>query len=155
MKILELKHIVPYIPYGLEVQYIGEMSDDGERVDSDYIEIGEISKLGSVEFRYVNPIYWMDFERGYFGVNSNVFKPLLKPIDHIDSKEFDNLGLSELEGLGVDYIGGGIVYMKNKYGLDLDGETYFFGTDKHLPTIPWDIMQVLLKNHYDVFRLIE
>ena len=139
--ILKPEYILPYLPYELRVMM------EGKACNVAWMSTKNIAVIRPHTLGDIKKIKW-----GYAHLN---VKPLLKPLDHIDKEEFDNRGLSELEELGVDYIGGGIVYMVNKHGLDLDGEAHFFGTDKHLPTIPWDIIQVFLKNHYDVFGLIE
>lgn len=138
MKQLELKHIAPYFPYGLEVQYIGDMTDDNKRVDGDYIKIGEIAKIGSVDFRYSNPVYWMDFERGLFGVNSNVFKPILRPLSDLTK---------EIEYNGEKFI------PCEQFSYDMECMLRLGDVDTGCQ--PYSLIQKLIEWNFDIFGLID
>lgn len=138
---LELKHLAPYLPYGLKVQFIGLLNDDCKLVDSDYIKIGEVAELGAVEFRYTDPIYWMDFKRGYFGINSINFKPILRPLSDL-TKEIDVNGEKFIP---IDYFVGD--------DSDLVYSACLIHND--FSYLPYNLVEKLFEWHFDVFGLIE
>lgn len=158
MEKLEFKKITPYLPYGLSVQFAGELDDNNIRIDTNYIKIGEVTKLGSVEFRYTNPIYWMDFKRGYFGVNSVNIKPILRPLSDL-TKEI-NYGLStyvftdlfeigDCDGCVFEFEHGNIKTIKALENISK------YNSYKDINYLPNAVVNMMYEHHFDVFGLIE
>jgi len=159
---LELKHIAPYLPYGLKVQYEGILNgkelkeyDKSEPLLSDpyseeYIEfwrnrredIGlKISKIKEVKF-YNNYIkFYVGRHHGYLKpLYLGDFKPILRPL---------SLLTKEIEHLGERFV----PYDTNIF------TKYRMNTlhPKHINIVgmPYWCVQKLIEWHFDVFGLIE
>lgn len=126
---LELKHIAPYLPYKLKCQ----TKDKGETVVS---ELNAAYSDNSYTFMNI-----VESEKGFEEI-----KPILRPLSNlkdikdelIDANEFyDSIKISRD---GTDLIFKGLGFIDDYYNTD---------------ELPYNIMQVALKNHFDVFGLIE
>ena len=146
MEELELKHISPYIPYGLEFK-----SND------------KICKLGEIIVGMNTVVDW-----GSSNHFINNIKPLLRPLSSITIEEAYELGVlltSEADMEDVEVGVGGIdvfgeYYTVVRYQDKVDEEYSFMiqfspigivGID----LIPYKAYEWLFKNHFDVFGLIE
>jgi hypothetical protein len=133
---LELKHITPYLPYGLKFVFTKEyyypypaMQKEGFTFTFDLIE--------SPKVIYVNNIYkkWIDMI-----LEQDYFKPILKPLSDLrDNKDFirkfggDNPNNLRMCNLDIDDL----------INNGLEFETYY------------GYYEWLIENHFDVFGLIE
>jgi len=133
---IELKHLAPYLPYGLKVQYIGSLDDENKRIESGYIKIGEIANIGNIEIRYQSPIIWMDFKRGYFGISIDQIKPILRPLS--DYTDITSKSMSDLDCDLTDQ-------------MDIQE---FALKKMSLSSLLYSSFDVLTRNHVDIFGLI-
>lgn len=167
---LELKHIAPYLPYGLKVQYEGILNgkelkeyDKSEPVLSDpyseeYIEfwrnrredIGlKISKIKEVKF-YNNYIkFYVGRHHGYLKpLYLGDFKPILRPL---------SLLIKEIEINGEKFVPSSRLYRD----FDLSPNYYgrlgmlFNGNGIDDPIHGYLVVNKLFEWHFDVFGLIE
>ena len=143
---LELKHISPYIPYGLEFK-----SND------------KICKLGEVIVGMNTVVDW-----GSSNHFINNIKPLLRPLSSITIEEAYELGViitseADMEDMEVG-VGGinifGEYYTTISYQDKVDKEFSFVVQFSSigiagLNPITYEVYTWLFKNHFDVFGLIE
>lgn len=150
---LELKHIQPYLPYKIKVQYDGilngkeisdykkkwrqEHDDDFFLSDNGYNEPKEIVGL---KIGYIKQVgYYKNWTKYMIGVKNNGlqvhygtdrFKMILKPMSDLTKEELTKYGFTN----HIDYL------------------TH----EKQDPMkAPYEMTEYLFKNHYDVFGLIE
>ena len=119
---LELKHLAPYLPYGLKA----------------VIRLREDSSLPIDDECTVNVTC---FEAAYLDSEYEEFKPILRPLSDLKTIEKE-------------------IKLVDSYWYVDDYLTEKCTVDKIYPLhviefIPYAIMQVLLKYHFDVFGLIE
>lgn len=145
---LELKHIAPYLPYGL----------NGVRQD------------GKTKFTIagiVNDLLLV-FENGSeMGFNIRDIKPILRPLESItidEATEFGNVLLGEYEmkdreaGIGSIEMGNTITpILQFRSDNDYDDDILvFFGNDGIScgETVSYEAYDWLFKHHFDIFGLI-
>jgi len=133
---LELKHLAPYLPYGLKIY----MEDLRSHVKPFSWELGIETNLKQV----------LDFQN----------KPILRPLSDLKIVGSDiinehsiNILISEKHN--IDY--GIFSHFKGHLDLELDGDHMLrYDADKSISfQVFFDIQNELLKGHYDVFGLIE
>lgn len=138
---LELKHLAPYLPYGLKAIYYFENEEN---------EIVEITgtSLFSNELHYQ-----LRFKDGKtIGLFKDDFKPILRPLSDL-TKEIDHNGESfvpfeKIKNYHTDYF------------CDTDFENYILDRVKNpdfwacVIFLPSGLVDLLLKWHFDVFGLI-
>lgn len=165
MEKLELKHIAPYLPYGLKVQH--------ESIDEDVTEICNIESLSldCVTFDNGCDFYFDDSE-----YDNPIIKPLLRPLSDL-YKEIDGVvGIVEIAKMLsgtvlVDKIDGcctNLSYFKCTFedgfeeliiNENCEGwyRSYF---DKNQPSTgrnvinQFEVFTYLFQHHYDVWDLI-
>lgn len=122
---LEVKHLAPYLPYGLKLQYVVR-----EKVEKTGIMKSIIHNEDETHPTKVS-IEWCDSEHIW------MFKPILRPLKEIQNviESFD----------GIEYYGSN--YEK---GRKIDG--FSFGGISKLELSDY---QKLMSMHFDVFGLIE
>jgi hypothetical protein len=131
MEKLELKHLAPYLPYGLKVKLI---------------EFNRNYKVGSMYDLSIQLLH----DRFKSGSNSEIFKPILRPISDLFNEDFekDELGFSFLERL----------INKRKCDAEYDFiealEDDKSSADEKMQFAPYSIIVKLLEKHFDVFGLI-
>ena len=144
---LELKHVVPYLPYGLDV-----VRPDGK---TKFTIVGVVNDLLLV------------FENGsgkYCSIRG--VKPILRPISSITAKEatdFGNILLGEYEmedrsvGVGSIQIGDTITPVIQFIDSDGDSITVFFGKSGIAcdEGVSFEAYEWLFKQHFDIFYLID
>lgn len=142
MEKLELKHIAPYLPYGLIIHC--------DFKDGDMFPF-ELEAL-TIEEAYLDGCDW-DYK------NNTDFKPILKPlISLIDNKRV--IG----EMIGVEDVNGFTVYEKVLFEdgrkilevyINIEGGSVLaLRIDpKTITQLPYNVVEVLFKYHYDVFNL--
>ncbi len=129
MEKLELKHLAPYLPYGLKVYII--TSND----------VLEILSLNKVLFR--NQIF-IETINGAYG--SLYFKPILRPLSDL-TKRFNG------DSCFITYMWYSIISTDSDcFDKDDFFEKCELGMVDHLPYM---VIPFLLENHFDVFGLIE
>lgn len=139
MEKLELKHLAPYLPYRLNMLYDFDMGD-----------------VWTLDITNINAITEFD-------------KPILKPLsDLTENEEWKRKLLSFLSnGRSDDYDSPITIHTKNKYSTfkirmytykGLNSSELFEYTvykDLDLTTTKYNLIEWALKNHFDVFGLIE
>jgi len=130
---LELKHLAPYLPYGLKVNF----SRNNGMFKSDNVNLQNTAMCHNTT---VNETYFLckDVSYGIFDC-----KPILRPLSDIteDSEMFESVN-NMICGDIVSFRGDKIVM-------------YIGGSWVHADEFPYDIAVMLFEKHYDVFGLIE
>ena len=137
---LQLKHLAPYLPYGLKV-----------KKDADKL----ISEVKGLESSKHKDYFWIKYEKPtkiaklYLTETSSILKPILRPLSDL-TKEIDHNG-KKFVPMKVFYelFGGGYMSYKGFINCQLP--------DFNMPLIGlrYDIIQQLLEWHFDIFGLIE
>ena len=130
---LELKHLAPYLPYELKFYNISseEIFGEVEKID---VYFGKI-------YLY-KPLSWEKVVIDYVNQSESIYKPILRPLSDL-TKEIEE---------GKKPIAEWLMLCKNSKGV-WSFDTNDFST--------WEVMAVinevnlLFKNHFDVFGLIE
>lgn len=160
---LELKHITPYLPYGLKVHYDGLCDDDVEGVftvmSSHYNDNG-ISIL-SDKFDEI------DLSESFFIYLDFPVKLSLRPINSITKEEAYEFGVllmgeADMEdkevGIGKMVLMGSIyptIMYQDKEDEDYSIMIQFSSTGiSGIDLIPYEAYEWLFNHHFDVFRLI-
>lgn len=129
MKKLELKHITPYLPYELKVDYNGKMwYTDCVTLYNDIILIDE-SKVTPASICEV--------------------KPILRPLSSMSLEEIDELNSLIDDSVMVVVSSGNWVYIEG-----LNSDPWSGSPTLSLYSIN-KINEYLLSKHFDVFRLID
>lgn len=160
MKKLEIKHIAPYLPYGLKVQH--------ESIDEDVTEICNIESLSldCVTFDNGCDFYFDDSE-----YDNPIIKPLLRPLSDLYKEINGVVGIIELAKIEhpcsayhilrskvVEVAGDNQSSMSFKYDLE---DNYFINSnfdcdDEYYPIMyQLDLFTYLFHHHYDIFGLID
>jgi len=165
---LELKHLAPYLPYELKVQYEGILN--GKQL-SEYKKLepknemickSEIEEYNNWVFAYpktiegekISEIKGIKFFKNYasihvgkrFSYSKTVFcnniKPILRPLSDLRNKELDYwIELAEVtETMTPDYL---IKSLIEKYSYSMDFEKY------------QKVLEYFNENHFDYMSLIE
>lgn len=134
---LEVKHLAPYLPYGLQLQYV--VRDKVEKVGT-MVNIwhneGETNPTKiSIDYRDGEHI-WM-------------FKPILKPMHKLTKQELQQNVNSD----GIDFVIDILINKQNTRATSL--LRLISNKEPSINDIPLGIANYLFKNHYDVFGLIE
>ena len=152
---LELKHIVPYLPYGLKCQLMGESKED---IDHDDNPAPKVFLIDGAKRDLIH--VWSKKTMTDEWIYEEVF-PILRPLSDL-TKEID------IDGENVLFCD----YITDKYG---DCETFYSFNDgaivedtyrgedainhKHLypntECYPYFIIKELLRLHFDIFGLIK
>lgn len=157
---LELKHLAPYLPYGLKVQH--------ESIDEDVTEICNIESisLDCITFDNGCDFYFDDSE-----YDNPIIKPLLLPMSSVYTEMEDGtvpiVELAKIEhpcsiyhilrNKVVEVAGDNQNSMSFKYDLD---DNYFINSnfdcdDEYYPIMyQLDLFTYLFSHHFDVFSLI-
>jgi hypothetical protein len=136
---LELKHIAPYLPYGLGMAY---RTKGGAFEPKGVLQTLSFFPDATHEARVT--LQGMDSEHIW------MFKPILKPIGKLLNRElsyWDNMEKQFSPYPDKEY-------WKLKYGIHKNGISFSF-TDGHFSTgVTQDFYQKLFELHFDVFMLI-
>ena len=160
MEKLELKHIAPYLPYGLKARCDDETYRLAEKDRIGVIDYwdGEVEKIS------ISPID----KNGYFLCNINECKPILRPMsdlykpilpqNHIPIIELAKIAYAncypfELENNKLKITNGGFYYFY--WGENSFITIYRFdGVGRVVPN-QLELFQYLFQHHFDVFGLID
>lgn len=123
---LELKHLAPYLPYGLKIQ--GQTH-------------GEIAEMSSVNEGNVN-IKGRGFQYGWWADIFDI-KPILRPLSDLTKDEFTQGWYKTCDCRTPHNI--------NSAHLELTDLL----RENLITEIPYILYQFLIENHFDVFGLIE
>ena len=127
---LELKHLAPYMPYGLKIQILNHKCD--------YV---------GIEFSEINGYYFLgdslhvSYNGGSTGKSIEDFKPILRPLSDL-TKEIE---VNSEKFIPINYFLGD--------DSDLVYEACLIHND--FSYLPYNLVQKLLEWHFDVFGLIE
>ena len=137
---LELKHLAPYLPYGLKVEYTGKEKGIftliGLRTESDIFDFQATLRTSA------RPPH------NYFFTHKN-FKPILRPWDDLKETITHN---------GLSFVPSSFLY--DNFGVSVDDASdlvldyYEIGlTDS--PLTGFSIIMQMIEWHFDVFGLID
>jgi hypothetical protein len=145
---LEVKHLAPYLPYGLKLQYVVR-----EKVEKTGIMKTIIHNEDETHPTKVS-IDWNDSEHIW------MFKPILRPLSDLDKELFINgwFGFVPAKRLANEYLITSY-WGTNEIGtgiLDKDGKmvNLCFIANEILGECPFMIYQSLCEWHFDIFNLI-
>lgn len=127
-----LEYLIPYLPYNLEFKILNYKND----------YVGE--KYGICNgFYYLGDTPHYSFkDRGTAGKDISLIKPILKPVESIT----EEIG----KGMGLDSIDVGAIQFM------LESSRLSHNSDQLLSEfLQYRHIIILLKNHYDIFKLIE
>ena len=121
---LELKHLSPYLPYGLKVNES---------------TVGKNLKMTGIEFTHELRIRLTD---GLYVYDQNKMKPILRPLSDLNKAWYSEENEEDEEGFEQ---------------VNLLGKTLkYFNYKTYKPRFnPYFEFELLIKNHFDVFGLIE
>lgn len=133
---LELKHLAPYLPYGLKIQHIIS---------------GEIKKFEGIMEYFEDDtffLYWVK-NNGTLASSSN-YKPILRPLSDL-TKEIEIYGEENWKNIPMDIIDGKSCSLVGgkEFKIMLKNGTY------NIYELRYATYNFLLENHFDVFGLIE
>jgi hypothetical protein len=139
---LELKHLAPYLPYGLKCEILDYKCD----------YVGE--KYGTIKgYYYIGDGVYYTFksDRDYAGKNTNNFKPILRPLSDLTKEIIEKyatwgkVGVNHMD-LEIEFEG-------------YDDDCYMICRDKNGRMIDRAVnssdFDFLYENHFDVFGLID
>jgi len=163
---LELKHLLSYLPYGLDCQYkgiingkeISKHKKDFEKENTPYPNWSYYEPLEGIEGLKVAPLKTIRVYKKYWVVTCGIFnigqkgfykgvgiKPILRPL--LEFGDSDDLRkILEFIGLG-----------RWCEAYDTYFDAWFndaCNIDKLVLQAPYEVFQYFLANHYDVFGLI-
>lgn len=147
---LELKCIIPYLPYKLKVQYKGILNGkelgewDKKHKDLDLFEDPEYpipKEIIGLKTGYIKEVgIYLNHTKYRIGTkglqthyNTEKFKLILIPLSELNKPQW------------LD------VFVSN----DIDNILEAYRIDKSLDVIEYYLVEMLIKNHFDVFGLIE
>lgn len=132
MEKLELKHLAPYLPYGLKIKTSNNQGNVIRQIHG--IDISEEFVLACGYINYIE-------SDNYYPYTLKSCKPILRPLSDLKNKDLDLwIEFSEkIDEISVDYL---IDSLVNKS---------FYSKDIHLA---FKIYEVLFEMHFDVFGLI-
>lgn len=115
---LELKHLAPYLPFGLKVIMEGKVCNIGWLSTKNICVVrpNSIGELKKINWKYAN---------------LNI-KPILRPIE--DFEKFDDV---------LNVLPSNCFFYLKESGI------------KWIETFPYEVVQVFLENHFDIFGLID
>ncbi|MGV0854794.1 hypothetical protein ACTS9E_04265 [Empedobacter brevis] len=130
---LELKHISPYLPYGLKGRVDKEtyIQEENER-------IGELKTIDLADHQYHLAVY---NDLGYFLSWIDEFKPILRPLSDL---------MKEIEVNGEKFVPFDEI---RSYSFELNNNKKW--QKVVLEDMPYSEVQKLFEWHFDVFGLIE
>jgi len=124
---LQLKHLAPYLPYGLKIE-IASMDISLTMTVDDEMDSETISLTDAIE---------------------NNHKPMLRPLDLTKPITVDGIEIVPIDTLNL-MLGNNLEYRHGKYSMYIDGSWTNSYTE-----LPYEIVEKLLSWHFDVFGLIE
>lgn len=141
---LELKHIVPYLPYGLKVYYSGMCDNDVDGVFTVMSSYYNDNGIGLIS----DKLDEIDLSESFFVYLDSTVKPILRPISSMTLEE-----INELQS---------VVKNKEVYIAVSKSDIWFEENvmdpnDGHMELCSIDLYNAyewLFSNHFDVFGLI-
>ena len=129
---LELKHLAPYLPYGLKV-----LCGDGDirLLDCQYDDSKTVSIYNVIRRPQSHKIYLRSLSKLTQEIEHNGEKFI--PTELLDSDEYP-----------IDFF----VDTQYEYMVDWIGS---FKRDHHILFLPWGLINQLIEWHFDVFGLLE
>ena len=145
---LEVKHLAPYLPYGLKLQYVVR-----EKVEKTGIMKSIIHNEDETHPTKVS-IEWGDAEHIW------MFKPILRPLSDLNKELFINgwFGFVPAKRLANEYLNASY-WGTNEIGTGILSESgtmtnLCFIENEILGECPFMIYQNLCEWHFDIFNLI-
>ena len=154
---LELKHITPYLPYGLQVEYRGEVTTlDALDVEGGAF-VGENRMVSFVNQRHIKPILRplssMSKKEAYDLLSLVVFDLT------VDIEDMENLIIKrDLNEIIIKCTFKNSIYYDTLFSLYISGERILYTStdnDGEEPLLTsYSMYEHLFSNHFDVFGLI-
>lgn len=145
---LELKHIAPYLPYGLPIRISNHKCD--------YVGI-ELSKVNG--YYYIGDSLHVTYEGGSTGKDQSVFKPILRPMSDLSTRYGDGVinehSINMLLGKDGNYGEVTVSQWKDSFDIEIElgnDAPYQKSIDFKLMIL---VMDELYRGHFDVFGLID
>lgn len=129
---LELKHIVPYLPYGLKVKTTNEVSKDKIHTPKFIDTELELIYLKEIPFK---------INQSLKECHLPYIKPILRPLSSMTKEEFAELRSKLDDGVLLKLTPNGDIYIK------CNDEIYLYEVNI--------LNDFLFSNHFDVFGLID
>lgn len=151
---LELKHLAPYLPYNLQVEYKGEITTIDALDSSGGVFVGKNRVVSFIDLKNV--------------------KPILRPLSSITKEESSKI-LSKAQGVSVnedtfrifknnndtiiiqyEYLNDVLLCLSLSYTNRVFIATPYaiYGSRKRVTSTPMFIYDWFIENHFDVFGLI-
>ena len=127
---LELKHLAPYLPYGLKMISINHF--EGDEIPWEKWKLCSLS-TDNKDSQFDE---WWGDDGDNFRLDSG-FKPILRPLSDL-TKPLEN-------GKSLDKV------FKSEFGFVLPTKQEFF----NISVCEWRELEYLFKHHFDVFGLID
>ena len=129
---LQLKHLAPYLPYGLKCEILNYKND----------YVGEKYGICNGFYYLGNNVHYTFKDRSTAGKTAHYFKPILRPLSDL-TKEIENIVKGEHNNCLVweNWI---------EHLSDFEGKLQ----EANILACPYELMQLLLQNHFDVFEII-
>jgi hypothetical protein len=124
---LELKHIAPYLPYGLKICW--------ENIESNIVIV--TMDLTGEKTNTINLLDVIELE----------YKPILRPLSHL-TKEIEDTEECLLDYI-VEKLGSHCVNYDDWVSSAIED-----GIELRIVQAPYEVIEYCFENHYDVFQLI-
>lgn len=160
MEKLELKHIAPYLPYGVKCEILNYKSD----------YVGEQYGIITGYYWYAGEPHYMFKDRNVAGKDSTLFKPFLRPLSQL-TQEIEHNGekfTPIVELLKIKYKDKLVEDKNSRYNdIEYSNEGYarawfkiraqlnIMIPDFNIDQLPYFLFQKLIEWHFDVFGLID
>lgn len=128
---LKIEHLAPYLPYGISLQFV---------IREEIVRTGVMSRLLNYSHETHPVRVAID---NYDSEHIWMFKPILKPLSDLEKDVVVATNLEEVYDVSYNAVLHGVItFVSHEDPFDLE----------HLPL---GAFTLLVKNHYDVFGLIE
>ena len=131
----ELKHIAPYIQHGLTCNLMGEF--DAKK------DTPLIFKVTGIDQRFIE----IDNGVDHYEIESEDFFPLLRPMSELFKGS--RTAIKEIIELNDSYD------YNNSFTEVYDSNEDYYLDFNNAKTLPYQVVEILFKYHFDVFGLIE
>lgn len=137
---LELKHLAPYLPYGLNIARNTSLTLTRESWNKD-----RVLTAGHLDFNH----YEIDEVFKGKNVHGQGLKAILRPINYLTEEEYSEQFYNILVGEAPNYGGEDAFEATIEQFANLNAESFMSCK------LPYDCFEFMFENHFDVFGLID